>query len=670
MGPASENGKYVISPQGGHLATVIGKGSRVIVVLDGVAGPKFDEILTPTMPFVDPRPFEAEGRAAGTLGINVRPLAPVTFSRDGKRFAYLARVGQEWVLMADSAEVLRIPVTAGADLRMEFTGDDGKHLLFARSEYGGYALWVDGQKWPGLYGSGGGGTDGTIDPITSPDGVHLAYVAVMDQRGEKRALIVDGKDAGYFGTRLQYTPDSKHLISINDSPKGQAVLVDGKSIFTARQVLNVYVAPVGNRVAYALTHFSKDGSHAEGSFLLVDGKPVEASLTPEPNIGEFYFSPDGMHYAAVCGAVQHRFVVIDGKKGQEYFDIDKGIAGLAQGIAFSADSSKVIYSAYTGQSHFIVVNDDESDAFSVTGHFWLSPDGKRLAYGGATDRGMQTWQLMIDGKKQPLPPGRNVDLLGFSPDGSRYAFSGSLGGNKEISLDGQLTDLVGDFMFSADSKHFAVLGFRPIENKGGLFVDGQQVFDTYDKMISYQAFTPDGRHMYWMTREPGIGTNVPVGFTQFVVYLDGVPVARCDATGSAQIPLASGLSRFGRTGWKSPPSWSVNSAGVLTFFGAVNDDVKKFTVTPSAETSVDTMIAEAKAAPARAAAAKKAQADAAAAKAKADYDAAMAKRKADYDAAVAKQKADYEAAVAKRKADYDAAVAARAEQLKQQQQKK
>ena len=60
----------------------------------------------------------------------------------------------------------------------------------------------------------------------------------------------------------------------------------------------------------------------------------------------------------------------------------------------------------------------------------------------------------------------------------------------------------------------------------------------------------------------------------------------------------------------------------------------------------------------------------ASAKAKADYDAQVAanlKARAD---AQAKAKADYDAAIAKRKADYDAAVAARAEALRQQQQKK
>jgi WD40-like Beta Propeller Repeat len=683
VGPITETSKYVVSPRGAHLATVAGKGSRINVVVDGVAGPKFDDILLPAFPFVDPRPFAAEGRAAGTLALNVHPIAPVTFSRDGKRFAYVARLGQEWVLMADNKEVLRVPVTS-RDIRLEFTGDEGQHLLFAHLVYAGYELWVDGQKWPGYYGSGGGGTEGTIDPLTSPDGMHVAYVASLDERGEKRALIVDGRDAGYLGDNLQYTPDSKHLVCITRTPKGQAVLVDGKPFFSARQILNVYVPPVGNGLVFAVRSFSKDGNTAEGSFLMVNGKLVAASLTSEPSIGEFYFSPDGKHYAAVCGGAPHKFLVIDGKKGQEYANVDPNLPGLMQGVSFSADSSRVAYSASTGAGHFVVINDEESDAFPNVGHFWFSNDGKRIATAGALDRGQQKFQLLIDGKPEPVAPGRNVDVFVFSPDGSRHAYYGSQGGNKGIFLDGQPTDLTGDFVFSPDGKHFAVVGFRGADNKPGLFVDGQLVFESYDRPVLNRAFTPDSQHLYWMAREPAIGTKAAPGIWEFVVYADGKPVVRCDDLMNAQVLLRN-LYGYVPYSWTPTPAWGVGPDDKLVFLGPVDDQVKRFTVTPPAEAGIEAMIAEAKAAPARAAAkaaeekkqaeeaaaAKKAKAAAdaaeAAAKAKADYDAAIAKRKADYDAAVAKRKADYDAAIAKRKADYDAAVAAKAEQLKLQQ---
>src|SRR5690348_8273466 len=93
---------YTISPSGVHLATVTHKGSRWVVILDGVAGPKFDEII-PALGYIDPRPYQ-------NMDINLVPRSqPVTFSKDGKRFAYVARQGQDWELVADNKELVRLP---------------------------------------------------------------------------------------------------------------------------------------------------------------------------------------------------------------------------------------------------------------------------------------------------------------------------------------------------------------------------------------------------------------------------------------------------------------------------------------------------------------------------------------------------------------------------------
>ena len=287
---------------------------------------------------------------------------------------------------------------------------------------------------------------------------------------------------------------------------------------------------------------------------------------------------------------------------------------------------------------------------------------------------------MIDGKDQPVPPGWNVTDFTFSPDGARYAYSSQQGGNKGIVLDGKNTELSGEFAFSPDSKHFAVSGFN------WLYVDGQLVFknDAVGGTLLQRGFTPDGQHLFWMSREPAIGAKAAPGAYEYVVYADGQTVARCDSVMDGPVSVKGLYGLPIGSPWKLPPAWNVNAEGQLVFLGPVDDGIKRHTVSPPAGTNVDSMVAEAKAAPERAAAkaaeekkkaaevaaAKKTKADAnaaeAAAKAKADYDAAVAKRKADYDAAIAKRKADYDAAIAKRKADYDAAVAAKAEQLKQQ----
>jgi hypothetical protein len=712
-GPFGEKDKYVVSPQGGRLGTISPKGSRVVVIVDNVVGPPFDEIVQTSHGVIDPRPYWSAFRSTAP------EAAQITFSRDGSRYAYIARLSQEWVVMVDNKELLRLPVagavgaTAGiagmagnTELRLEFSGVSGKHLLFSRSVFDGIELWVDGKKWPGFHRSGGGGTEGTVDPLISPDGEHVAVVANLSR--EKRVLILDGKDVGYFGTHPQFTPDSRHLICVSETPKGQTVLIDGKPFLATRAVLGVHVPPVGNRIIVAITQMNREGNAAEGSVLVVDGKPVPTTLTSEMTIKKVVFSPDGKRYAAVCGRTGSEFVVIDGKKGREYSSVNTQIVGDTPNvIMFSPDSSKLVYTAHSNSSGgFVVIEEEESDAMDNP-WFKFSPDGKRIAYGGSTNQNQRTI-LVVDGKKVPLQPGWLVTSFTFSPEGSHYAFLGQRGGDNGVFLDGKNTEVSGDFAFSPDGKHLGVSGVGGPEKKGGLFVDGQIVHETYDKPVRYRGFTSDSRHFIWEARERATDPNATPGAYDYVTYVDGVPAARFTDPASVRTGNA-GMSALNpmRIGspWKMPATWSMNAAGKLVFLTAHEDGVKRVEVAPPADTNVDTMMTEAKEAPIRAAAkaaeekkmaaeaaaAKKAKADAdaaeAAAKAKADYDArvaeatkaraeAQAKAKADYDARVAKQKADYEAAMAKRKADYEAAVAkqkaaqeAALAKLKQQQKK-
>jgi hypothetical protein len=581
--------KYVVNPHGGHLATVAHKGSRVAVIYDGVAGPKFDEIVAPIVSYIDPRPYQ-------NVDINLIPRnLPVTFSRDGKRFAYVARQGQEWVVMADAKEMLRIPAATGQDIRLEFSGDDGKHLFFAKSGFAGYELWVDGQKMPGYYGSGGGGTEGTIDPLITRDGAHFAYVASMGTHpGDKRTVIVDGKDAGYLGDNLAYTADGTHLFAIVRQGAVVWLAVDGKPKIKTDGITQIIMAPSGNGFAAVLQRLQPPGQ-----FLIVNGKKVEGSDCQ--SIDKVVISPDGKHFATVCTASpQIKFVLADGKKGQEYFSIDSYLESLSTGLQFSADSSKVGYVANSNGKKFIVINDDESDAFENVAGFMFSPDGKHVVMSGMQNTRSpqspggvtQSWPVFIDGKAERLWRGGNLDTFTFSPDMTRHAyFAGAStwmgNGTGPVFLDGKETGIDGNFTFSPDSKHIVIAGYRAAENKRGLFLDGKQVYSN-ERNVNYRAFTPDGQHLFWMALEEA--KSKEPGAFESVTYLDGKPVARCDRIDSGavvQIYSASSSSAF----MKTPPAWNVGSDGVLTMLAPVGDVIKRYRVTPSSDTSITTMLA-------------------------------------------------------------------------------
>ncbi|HUQ84425.1 MAG TPA: hypothetical protein VM076_24945, partial [Gemmatimonadaceae bacterium] len=76
---------FAISPRGQHVAGRTLKGSRTVMMYDGVAGPPFDEL-----PGV-----AGEGNMGGV------------FSDDGTHHAYVGRQGTQWVVMEDGKEVGR-----------------------------------------------------------------------------------------------------------------------------------------------------------------------------------------------------------------------------------------------------------------------------------------------------------------------------------------------------------------------------------------------------------------------------------------------------------------------------------------------------------------------------------------------------------------------------------
>jgi hypothetical protein len=588
IGPSAPEVQYIVSDRGAHLAAVTRKGSRLVVMVDGVAGPRFDQIVFPVGVYVDSRPNM--GSMANPLlrhgGDQHTSPKMVTFSRDGSRFAYVGRVGTEWVLIADNKEVLRLPLdvdghTGSSDFRIEFSGPSGSHLLFSRGAFLGNELWVDGQKWPGYFSTGGGGTDGTVDPLISPDGEHIAYVAQIDQN--KRALILDGHDAGYLATNLQFTADSKVLIGTAQTPKGTAVLANGHVLFSAKQLFGVYTAPAGNRVAFVMGHEYPD--HTRGQFVMLDGKPVEATLC-HAGIVKFTFSPDGKHYAAVCSEAGNIFwIVSDGKKGEQYDMMGNAFATThGGGVAFTPDSSKLVYLAHSANKYFVVTGEDESDAYDTIPDFTFSAQGNHVAWSGLKTTAPMSG-VTIDGKTELTERYVAIDAFDFSPDGSHYAYFGGA-----LHVDGKTLPLtVTHFLISPDGQHVAAIGYRPTDNKVGVWFDGELVYPN-EHPIANLAFSTDGQHLFWMGMEPASGPNAAPGTFEQVTYADGKALARAD------MPLTNQTLTYpvGYSAYTVHPGWQVTGPSSLVWVAPVGSDVKRFTITPDG-TNLASMLAEARA---------------------------------------------------------------------------
>lgn len=356
------------------------------------------------------------------------------------------------------------------------------------------------------------------------------------------------------------------------------------------------------------------------------------------------FSPDGKRWALRCVNPEARsaFVIIDGKKGNEYQSVrDK--------FYWSPDSTKVITQIGSSGRQFVLVNNTEEFPVAMVHSNARDPivfakAGSR--YGFSSTDGTNRQHLTIVDGKNVLPPNTapHSDSLEFSDDGSRYAMVLGVLARQDIAgllIDGQMNNTLAlgafggsnamnmrnnNFLWSSHGKYLARVARKPDNTAAGLYINDQLAYPTA-LAIPHANFSPDGDHFYWM------GTEKAPDRPQrhYVVYADGHPVVE--------------MSDYTFQAIKG--SWHVDAKGVLTFIAAVGNEVKRFRVTPAADMNVAKMVALAQEKLA------KAEAEAVAAKQKAadDAAAAAAKKKADADALAAKRKADAEAAAAKRKAD-------------------
>jgi WD40 repeat protein len=552
LAPVQEGARFLVSPHGLHVATVGNDGSRAVVYYDGVEGPKFDQILT--QPSTD----------------------GVVFSPDSNRYAYCARAGNQYVVMVDGKELARSSeseggIVAGTNCQLGFTSNNKHVYYFSKVTVTNPSTWgftrfvFDGKPEPG----NDSGWD-TRELAFSPDGDHYAYVWSDPKRQKPWILIVDGKPAPYRGGAPQWTNDSKHLYTQLQVPQGGGtdLLFDGKPLMRAFN-FRVYIPPVGNLVVVAVT--GGNNFHPV-SFLVVNGKKVPGSDTSERGIiDNVVFSPDGKHYAAICGDTSsHHYVITDGKRGQEYVSVTK--------LAFTPDSSTVVYESSLNGKNFIVVGEQEFGG-SISG-----VEAPVIAAAGNRVAALMTLNgnpsILMDGKVRSLN-GRGAQNLGFTPDGTHYAyFLLDTGMSLHLALDGAVqpaSNMGGlgnasdaHFVFSPDSKHIAHLGLSPANDSRGLFLDGKYIALGQSIVTGHLTFTPDSKHLVWFLQMPGVN--------DFRVFIDGKAVAELGSAANRGVndPIAA-------TWFDMLPD------GTLLILAQDDSSLKRITITPSDSTSLATL---------------------------------------------------------------------------------
>src|SRR5579863_6461062 len=210
LGPDGDSIGCSVSPKGGHTAVLAASGSRFVVLLDGVAGPKIEALLN--------------GVYSGPSSVGTYPNGQIAvlYSNDGAHNAYIGKIGDEYVVFEDGKELCRGPFVpngmANMTVPLEFS-PGGKHLFYMNLDGGKYHVVVDGKPGPGT---------GIPQPlITSPDGEHYAYTGFATSslgNGIPQWAVIDGKQVGFIGTDLQFTGKNT-LISRMSGPNNTTVLV-------------------------------------------------------------------------------------------------------------------------------------------------------------------------------------------------------------------------------------------------------------------------------------------------------------------------------------------------------------------------------------------------------------------------------------------------------------
>ena len=518
MGPRVQGGRGPVaymSEDGDHLAIVAAKGSRQVMVIDGVEGPVFDEI---------PLPF-----AWNSMSAYRNVGATIVFSSTGGHSAYVGRRGGDFIAVVDGKEAstLSTPQTQQAAAGSDPTGwtfmfsPDGSRLAYAALEAGGWVMVTDGVKSAAYRG---------FDLHQAVlNGKRLIYVA--QTADQKWHAVVDGKPGPAFDQigGLKVTTDGAHYAFIAtrraNASMSQTVVVDGVEGPVEKNISDLEQAPDG-RVSYmAMRPQTSAGGNpphliAGGLDLpwtTTFGTGVAAGPAPQYHVA---WSPDGKRFACVQMNNPNPgvTVLVNGKAmGPTYRSANQ--------LSWSPDGSRLAYLAVAENGTYLVIDGEESAGVNWVKEFQWSSDGKHYAYSAGTSTGIV---VMVDGKEQSKSMGP-ISSLRFSPDGKHIAYGaqttvsgyqpmvdGALKphylGNFATRVQGNLPVTSPQFFFSPDGSRLAYVGGKlDRSDKLGVWVDGVSEAGPLPSYF-HPAWSPDSRHFAAVTSD---------GSGKWVIMVDG-----------------------------------------------------------------------------------------------------------------------------------------------------
>src|ERR1700683_657861 len=237
------------------------------------------------------------------------------------------------------------------------------------------------------------------------------------------------------------------------------------------------------------------------SLALGDPRLDQTDISVNGNAVGFNAGPHVKHYLVLVAKGSKLVLYIDGQPGPNFEKMDwTGGAGFNSNgnwvgtipVLFTPDGEQYTYCYKDGTQMVIDLNGKEfarinsPQAGSLQMPLTFSENGKYLAWA-------QDNTIYVNGK--PGPQGRYLPQVMFSPDGSRYAYTGTVVGGKDnwAVVDGQQVKYFGDINQFSTNNHLLRVYCDDDSNWSLLVMDGKPVFKAY--AIRNIWTSPDGKQI-------------------------------------------------------------------------------------------------------------------------------------------------------------------------------
>lgn len=450
-------GEYIISPDAKHAAIPGLEGSRQVIIIDGKKGPTFDQVF----------------------------FSSLVFSPTGGRYAYLARRNNKCIIVIDGEEKDSYDCIANsrgntAPIQFYFSPDTKDFAYLKPTNHGNDDQYFRGQTSQVIL----NGIEGPILQNFNSflfKGGKLFYTGSLYAKGNKTLknkvslfinnkpektfmsinnLLVgdDGSNYAYIGLKRDTIENKvqKFLVQngeILDEVNNIHLMMDVKNGILISSITEEYLEDgkrknrtklkIGNKF-YELSNeqYLENPGHSSinrGSFAGVEPNVVQDA---SGNNYKIIMSMDGQQHAFLTkrtgfgGNTNYLYTVWrNGKQGREYENISN--------LKFTPDGQKLVYTATSNRKFFVIENEKEFGPYESLSHLGISPGGGSYAY-LASDGNNSHWY--VNGKPISGGSGKPEEFQ-FSPDGSRFAFSGfNNEGEPVIIVDGNIRkQKLGDF---------------------------------------------------------------------------------------------------------------------------------------------------------------------------------------------------------------------------------